>query len=430
VKLLALGVDHRSAPTAVREALAFEGAKRNAGLDALKASFPETEFVVLSTCNRVEVYAAVDELNPAPEVGALADFLARFHAVSAGTLASHLVAHHDEAVVGHIFRVASSLESLVLGEGQILGQVRDAYKAADARKALGPILHCVFRNAIRVGKKVREETGMDRGKLSVASVAVDLAREVFDTFHDKTVLVIGAGKMAELTLQHLAVLRPGRILITNRNSERARAVAELWGGHAAAFERLEQALIDADVVVSTTAAEEPIVTYDVFARVQRARRNRLALILDIAVPRDFDPAIGDLEQVTLYNVDDLKAQVEQNLVGRRKGIDPAQAIIERETSACLADLRHQHHAGALLRELGENADAARRREVDRLFGMYPNLDQAQRDAIEHMAQRLQNQLLHNPRTALRTATATPNPEHPHPLLNAVRHLFGLRQPEG
>src|SRR5205823_4931901 len=151
------------------------------------------------------------------EVEELAAFLADFHSVPAQTLATHLVAHHDEAAVGHLFRVASSLESLVLGEGQILGQVRDAYKAADARKAVGPILHAVFQHAIRVGKNVREETGMDRGKLSVASVAVDLAKEVFDTFADKTVLVIGAGKMGDLTLQHLTTLRPGRILITNRN---------------------------------------------------------------------------------------------------------------------------------------------------------------------------------------------------------------------
>jgi glutamyl-tRNA reductase len=426
VKLLAVGVDHRSAPTAIREALAFEGPRRREGLDALKSAFPGHEFVVLSTCNRVEVYVASDSSARVPEVADLATWLAAFHTIEATILAGHLVAHHDEAVVGHLFRVAASLESLVLGEGQILGQVRDAYHLAQAQGAVGPILHPLFQNALRVGKKVREETGMDRGKLSVASVAVDVARDVFDTFRDKAVLVIGAGKMGDLTLQHLSELRPGQILITNRNPERARAAADKWKGRAVPFERLDDALIEADLVVSTTAADEPIVSYQRYASVQKKRRNRLALILDIAVPRDFDPNVGDLDQVLLYNVDDLRAQVERNLAGRRKGIDPAQAIVERETVACLADLRHQHHAGALLRQLGDYADAVRVREQEALYARLGHLSEADREAIAHTLRRLQNQFLHHPRTALRTAATSPAPiGQAHPLLSAVRHLFGL-----
>ena len=199
MKVLALGVDHRNAPTSVREALAFEGPKRDAGLASLSAAFPGAEFVILSTCNRVELYAAgLDKA--APTTGALIDWLAHFHKQPADSFAAHLVDHHDGRAVTHLFRVAASLESLVLGEGQILGQVRDAYKAADARKAVGPTLHAVFHHALRVGKLIREQTGMDKGKLSVASVAVDVARGMFDTFGDKTVLVIGAGKMGDLTL--------------------------------------------------------------------------------------------------------------------------------------------------------------------------------------------------------------------------------------
>src|SRR5262249_30778967 len=181
----------------------------------------------------------------------------------------------------------------------------------------------------------------------------------------------------------------------------------------------------ADVIISTTAAEEPIVRFETYQRVQRARRNRLALILDIAVPRDFDPDIEKLDQVMLYNIDDLKAQVERNLAGRRKGIDPAQEIIEREVVQCVADLRHQHQAGALLRQLGDYADGVRRRELERLFAAHPDLSEADRGAIAHMAMRLQNQFLHHPRTALRSAATAPSQENPHPILNAVRHLFGL-----
>lgn len=422
--LLATGVDHRSAPASVREALAFEGEKLARGLELLGRSFPGSEFVVLSTCNRVEVYAASD--GPMFETAALVDVLAGFHGIEPDAFSPHLVSHHDEAAVGHLFRVASSLESLVIGEGQILGQVRDAYRAADGHKAVGPILHAVFQWALRVGKRVREETGMDQGKLSVASVAVDVARDVFDTFRDKAVLVIGAGKMGELTLRHLAGLRPGRILVTNRNPDRAAAAAARWGGTPVPFEQLNQALIEADLVISTTAATEPVVGYDQYLRVQRARRNRLALILDIAIPRDFDPRIGELDQVLLYHVDDLQAQADRNRRQRLKGVDPALLIIEKETTACLAALRHNRTAGAILRQLGDYADEVRRRELERLFASRPDLSAADREAIMHMAHRLQNQFLHHPRAALRSAAASPqHHDHPHSLLNAVRHLFGL-----
>jgi glutamyl-tRNA reductase len=426
VRLLALGVDHRSAPASVREALAFDGTKYDAGLDLLTQTFPGDECVILSTCNRVELYVA-NSLERMPETSILTDVLAQFHGIRSEAFAGHLVTYHDEGAIGHLFRVAASLESLILGEGQILGQVRDAYRAAVERKTVGPIFHLVFQSALRVGKLVRERTGMDQGKLSVASVAVDLAKEVFDSFADKTVLVIGAGKMGELTLQHLKGLNPGEILVTNRDADRALAVAARWNGRAIPFERLGQALIEADLVISTTAATEPIISLEQYIRVQRARRNRLALILDIAIPRDFDPRIGDLDQVTLYHVDDLRTQAEQNRLQRQKGIDPALVIIERETAACYAQLRHQRDAGLLLQQLGNHADQIRQRELDALFATRPDLSEEQRKAITHMAVRLQNQLLHHPRAAVRSAVSEPHHDynHPHPLLDFARHLFGL-----
>jgi glutamyl-tRNA reductase len=386
--------------------------------------FPGSEFVLLSTCNRVEVYCA-GSIEDVPEPEALTSFLADFHSQSVDHIGGHVVSYHDEGAVGHLFRVAASLESLVLGEGQILGQVREAYLAAKQRKSIGPILYRVFEHAIQVGKRVRAETGMDQGKLSVASVAVDVARGVFDTFTDKTVLVIGAGKMGDLTLQHLKALNPGRILVTNRNLERAEAAAARWGGQAVPFERLFQGLIEADVVVSTTAADEPIVNYEQYARVQRARRNRLSLILDIAIPRDFAEEVGKLDQVLLYNVDDLRAQAEQNRKRRQKGIDPALVIIEHETAACYHTLRAQRYAGAVLRQLGESTDAIRQRELDALFAAHPELSPELRDEISHAFTRFQNKVLHAPRSALRTAAAEPVQEHHHSLLNTVRHLFGL-----
>ena len=424
MRLLALGVDYRSAPASVREALAFDGTKLDTGLELIPNTFPDHECVILSTCNRVELYVATRS-DQVAETDALTDVLAMFHRIKPEVFAAHLVSYHDEGAIGHLFRVAASLESLVLGEGQILGQVREAYNMAVARKTVGSIFHPVFQSALRVGKLVRERTGMDQGKLSVASVAVDLAREVFDSFADKTVLVIGAGKMGELTLQHLKGLNPGKILVTNRDSQRATAAAARWNGQAIPFERLGQALIEADLVISTTAATEPIVTLEQYVRVQRARRNRLALILDIAIPRDFDPQIGDLDQVTLYHVDDLRAQTEQNRLQRQKGIDPALIIIERETADCYAKLRHQHDAGLLLQQLGNHADQIRQRELSTLFASRTNLTEDDRNAIAHMAARLQNQFLHHPRAAVRSVVTQPHRDHPHPGLDFVRHIFGL-----
>ena len=365
MRMLALGVDHRSAPAAVREAIAFDGTKYGKALSLYARAFPGNEFVILSTCNRVELYVA-GSTEQVPEIDALTDMLVQLHGVQADLFSGHLVSYHDEGAVGHLFRVAASLESLVLGEGQILGQVREAYRTAVECETVGPAFHTVFQAALRVGKLVRERTGMDQGKLSVASVAVDVAKGVFDSFADKTVLVIGAGKMGELTLQHLKGLDPGQILVTNRDAQRAQATAKRWNGRAVPYERLEQALIDADLVISTTAAPEPIVTLEQYARVQRARRNRLSLILDIAFPRDFDPRIGELEQVMLYHVDELRAQAEQNRLLRQKGIDPALAIIERETTACCLQLRHQRDVGLLLEQLGNRADQIRERELSAL----------------------------------------------------------------
>ena len=216
MKLLALGVDHRSAPAAVREAIAFDATKYANALGLLAREFPGNEFVIISTCNRVELYVAGSP-EQVPELDALTETLVQLHGVGSETFSKHLVSYRDDGVVGHLFRVAASLESLVLGEGQILGQVREAYRTAVECQTVGPAFHTLFQTALRVGKLVRERTGMDQGKLSVASVAVDVAKGVFDSFADKTVLVIGAGKMGELTLQHLKGLKPGRILVTNRD---------------------------------------------------------------------------------------------------------------------------------------------------------------------------------------------------------------------
>jgi glutamyl-tRNA reductase len=385
------------------------------------------EAAILSTCNRVEVYLGRTGPEASLDTDLVAEFLAEFHHFPVDQLRPLLYRHLDAEAVHHLFRVAASLDSLIIGEGQIAKQVRRAYEMAQASSSAGPLLHALFQYANAVAGRVRTETGIGRGHVSVSSVAVDYVRQVFDQFDDKTILVIGAGKMGELTLQHLTGLKPGQILVTNRNSERAEVTAARWNGRAVPYERLEQALIDADLVISTTAAAEPIVTFEQYARVQRARRNRLSLILDIAFPRDFDPRIGELEQVMLYHIDELRAQAEENRLTRQKGIDPALAIIERETTACCLQLRHQRDVGLLLEQLGNRADQIRERELSSLYSSRPDLTEADREAIAHMAARLQNQFLHHPRVAVRSAVTEPHHDHghPHPLLTFVRQIFGL-----
>jgi glutamyl-tRNA reductase len=429
VRLVALGIDHTKASATMRESVAVSADRMPEALRTLRKAHPGHEFTILSTCNRVEIYAATDESRLAPnqkvvDPTALAGFLADFHGLSRAELLRHASVHADEGVVGHLFRVAASVESVVLGEGQILGQVREAYRLATASQSVGWVLHAVFQHALRVGKKVRETTGLGSGKLSVASVAVDLAREVFDHFDDKTVLVVGAGKMAELTLTHLSALKPGRTLVTNRSAAKAKQLADRFGGSVVEFDRLNQALIEADVVVSTTASTQPIMTLETYARIQKARRYRLALILDIAIPRDFDDRIGQLDQVMLYNVDDLRAQVERTMSQRRGGLSAAHRLIDTEVAACLAALRHQKEASSILKALGEHADELRETELSALFERCPNLTETERQAVQRMAFRLQNQLLHEPRAALRSRARSVD-ETRYTLAEAVADLFGL-----
>lgn len=429
MRLVAVGIDHHKAPAALREAVAMPEARVGQALCQLRQEHPGHEFTIISTCNRVELFAATDQDHV--EHGrqeldgqALTRFLAEFHGLKPTELAPHTSIYHDDGVVGHLFRVSSSVESIVLGEGQILGQVREAYQQAVSAQSVGWIHHAIFQHALKVGKKVRETTGLGVGKLSVASVAVDVARDVFDQFHDKTVLVIGAGEMAELALRHMMGLKPGRVIVVNRSFERGRQLADQFGGEAWEFSELNQGLIEADLIVSTTASPNMIVDLETFARVQRARKYRLALILDIAIPRDFDERIGQLDQVMLYNVDDLKTQVERNMAQRRGGLNAANLLIETETAACMAALRHQKHASNVLKQLGEHADRIRESELKSLFDRIPGLSEKERREVERMAHRLQNQLLHEPRAALRSsAKSQDNAQWSLP--SAVGHLFGL-----
>jgi glutamyl-tRNA reductase len=418
--LLAVGCSYRNTPVEVRERLALDEPQASSVLDELVARYG-CEAVVLSTCNRVEFYLARPDSDLAPGADLLAEFLNEQRGLSAAELRPHLYEHRNADAVGHLFRVVSSLDSMIVGEAQITGQVKRAYELARTRSASGQVLNALFQHALRVAKRVRTETGIARGHVSVSSVAVDYVRQVFDHFADKTILVIGAGKMGELTLRHLRQLRPGQILVTNRSPEKADAVARGCGGRAVPWEQLDEVLAQADIVLSTTGAPEPIMTRQRYLRALARRERGTVVILDIAVPRDFDPRIHDGEQTCLFNIDDLKRIREQTLADRLKHVGPAEAIIEQELRRFLADWSRRLH-GPTIARLTADLEAKRLAIVQQLLArLNGKLTDAERAYVEGAFRLLQNQFLHGPISAL---SEEPH-EGGHTLLEALRKLFRL-----
>lgn len=421
MNLLAVGVSFRSANVALRERLAFTDAQRDAAAADLAARYG-CEAAVLSTCNRVELYLGKPAGGDVPDPELLTEFLAEIHRVDPAVVRPHLVTHTDAEGVRHLFRVAASLDSLIIGEGQIAGQVKAAFEAARALGTIGPLLNAMYQHAQKAAKRVRTETGIAEGHVSVSSVAVDYVRQVFDHFGDKTILVIGAGKMGRLTLKHLRGLRPRQILVTNRSVEKAQAVAAECDGKAVPWERLDEALTQADIVLSTTGAPEPVVSARQYTSIRHGRAGRTAVILDIAVPRDFDPAIHDGETTFVFNIDDLKGIREQTLARRRAHVDRAEGIVEEEARRFLDDWGRRKN-GQLIARLTAEFEARRREVLEPLLGrLNGKLTEKDRQDIEAAFRLYQNKLLHAPITALGEATREGGGPA---MLEAVRRLFRL-----
>jgi glutamyl-tRNA reductase len=423
MNLLLAGCSYKTAPIALRERLAFDPPRLSAVLRELESRYA-TEAAVLSTCNRVELYLArADSGGPDGEL--IAEFLAEYQRIDARALRPCLYLWRGIDAVRHLFRVASSLDSLVVGEGQIAGQVKRAYEIAHAEGTAGPVLHVLFQQAHAVAKRVRTQTGISKGHVSVSSVAVDYVRQVFDHFDDKTILVIGAGKMGELTLRHLKALAPRKILVTNRSPDKAAQVAGGCGGQAVPWEALDDALAQADIVLSTTGAAEPIVTRRRFNAVLARRSAGTMVILDIAVPRDFDPRIHDGDRACLFNIDDLQRIRTQTLKERQKSIAPAEAIVEREVERFLGDWNRRRN-GPIIARLTQEFEARRKVIVSQLMAkLNGRLTPDDRQYIEGAFKLLQNQFLHGPISAL--AEEKQGEAGRHTLLEALRKLFRMEE---
>jgi glutamyl-tRNA reductase len=430
MNLLAIGCSYRHTPVEMRERLAFNGDRLPQALDLLTAQL-DCEAVILSTCNRVELYLgqALDKpatvANPvAPE--AASAFFAEFHQLPLTDVQPHLYIHRQGDAVHHLFRVAASLDSLIVGEGQIAGQVKKAYELAQEHASAGPLLHTLFRHARQVAKRVRTETGIAQGHVSVSSVAVDYVRQVFDHFGDKTILVIGAGKMGELTLRHLRQLQPRRIVVTNRSLEKAVAVARGCGGEAIPWERLDELLAHADIVLSTTGAPEPIMTKKRYDKICAERTGGPVVILDIAVPRDFDPAIQDGDRTFLFNIDDLQRIREATLQVRLEHVKPAETIVLQETKKFQGDWARRRN-GAVIARLTQEFESKREEVVKELFKrLNGRVTDKERKEIEGAFRLLQNRFLHGPISALAEDTHT-DTAGGHTLLDALRKLFRLQE---
>ena len=349
-------------------------------------------------------------------------FLATFHGLDERDIAGHLFSHSDVEAAQHLFLVAASLDSMVLGEAQILSQVKQAFATAQELEMSGPLTHLAFETANRVAKRVASETEINRRRVSIPSVAVaDFARQFFETFHDKNVLLLGAGEMGEETLRYLREEGARRIVILNRHFERAEDLANRLGGTADTWDHLLERLHWADLVVSTTGARELIVTAQSFHAIQQHRTERTLIILDLAVPRDFDPAVANFSNVYLFCIDDLQRTCQRNRTAREKEWPAALKIVAEEIERFVADAHHRG-TGPTIQRLKQQADALKSDELRRLMNKLGEIDGRAKEEIERSFERLVNKLLHPPLESLRDEASRGSP---HRLLDALRHLFQI-----
>jgi glutamyl-tRNA reductase len=418
--LFLLGVSHRTAPVELRERLDFSSRDLGTAVQALAAHPAATEAVLLSTCNRSEVYVASDDPLQAREE--IVGFLADYHGVPADAFVPHLFERSDGDATRHLFRVAAGLDSLIVGEPQILGQVKDAFQVAADRQCVGPLLTRLFQSSFGVGKRVRTETALGEGAVSVGFAAVELARKIFGRLDGRSVLVVGAGEITTLAAQHLHTHGVGEIVVTSRTGSSAEALAAKVSGRAIGWDHLASAVAGADIVVSGTGAPRPILTHaDVQAAVS-GHRSRPLFIIDLAVPRDVEASVGSLEQVFLYNVDDLQALVHENVSRRGAEIDRAEFIVGEEVTR-FGSWRRSRGAVPTVVALRRRFEAIRRSEFERLGVKLSGLSPADRERVDEVTRLIVEKLLVEPTEQLK---ALPDEETQAAYTEAVNRLFGLR----
>jgi glutamyl-tRNA reductase len=420
--LLLVGISHRTAPVELRERVDFQARGIERAVQALSSRATVREAVVLSTCNRAEMYAACDDAAEAE--GDLVNFVGEFHGVEHVEFAPHVYSLVDIDVARHLFRVAAGLDSLVVGEPQILGQVKEAYVKAGELGAVGPALNRLFHASFAVGKRVRSETALGSGAVSVSNAAVSLARKIFGDLAGRTVLVIGAGEMGKLTVQHMRTHGVRHVTIVSRTTARAvRAAEEIGGATAAPWEELDSRLGACDIVITATGAASPVLTKGRVEAVMRHRRNRPLFIIDIAVPRDVEPAAGQIEQVFLYNIDDLEATVRENLARRAGEATRAEAIVSEEAEKFGVWLRARDAIPTVV-ALRQRFETIRRSELERLEFKMSALPPEARARVDEITHLIIEKILLTPTEQLKSAG---DPETIGAYREVLTRLFALAE---
>ena len=413
--LFALGLNHQTAPLAIREKVSIATDALSRAVGELTRARPVKEAAILSTCNRTEIYVSADQ----PKIAA--DWLAEYHRLPASELAPYLYTLPEQQAVRHAFRVASGLDSMVLGEPQILGQMKDAVRAAESAGTLGATLHKLFQKSFAVAKEVRTTTQIGANSVSMAAAAVKLAARIFPSIGEQSVLFIGAGEMIELCATHFAAQGPARLTVANRTLERATSLAHRFNGRGIELREMPDQLHEYDIVVSCTASSLPILGKGLAERALKARRRRPIFMVDLAVPRDIEAEVGDLDDVYLYTVDDLSAIVSANLDARKSAVEQAEAIIETQVGQFMHWMETRETV-PVIRALREHAEQAREHEVDRALRLLARGDDP-KQVLEALSQGLTNKLMHAPTQALNDAQG----EERRALTDLVARLFHVKR---
>jgi glutamyl-tRNA reductase len=391
MSILLIGLNHRTAPVEIREQIAFSREGIATALLLFRKQFPQSEAAIISTCNRVEILAYSD--GDAPSINDVIGFIAQARDLPVHKFKPYLYTFSGEQACRHFFRVASGLDSMVLGETQIVSQVKQAYSAASEIGSTGRVLNRLFHHAFEVSKRVRSETGISEGKVSVSSVAVDVAKSIFDDFASKQTLVVGAGEMAQLVCQYLRELNATRFVVTTRTLANAQALAEACQGVAVPYSELDEQLVRADIVIMATACPMPILTAERVAEIQRKRRGRLLFIIDLAVPRNVAGDVREIENVYVRDIDALGETVKENRQRREGQMAECERILDEEVSA-FEQWLDSIKLNPLVEQMYRDARDLQEMELNRLFRRCPDLDETQRREIAQLVSRLTNKLMH------------------------------------
>jgi len=415
--IFTLGINHHSAPLAIRERVAFNADKLHGALADLTHSQSVKEVAILSTCNRTEIYCSAET----PEV--VIEWLSRYHQVDRADLAPYLYTHDQPEAIRHAFRVACGLDSMVIGEPQILGQMKDAVRVAEESGTLGTQLHKLFQRSFSVAKEVRSTTAIGANIVSMAAAGVHLAERIFESVEGQRILFIGAGEMIELCAAHFCARQPKQVTIANRTLERGRVLAERYNGTAIRLDELGEHLAQHDIIVSCTASPLPIIGLGMVERAIKARRHRPMFMVDLAVPRDIEVEVGELDDVFLYTVDDLAQVVESGRESRQAAVVEAETIIGTRVQDFLGWLQARDTV-PVIRSLRDSAERMRRHEVEHAMKLLARGEAAEK-ILEQLSQRLTNKFLHAPTQTLNLAEGSERAE----LQLVAARLFHLHSGE-